>query len=76
MIEVLTSSPFGFWMLGGTTPFFDPPGWDPIIGLEAAIDLLEWACDRTDDGNEVQAMERLRQASGHAPVIAGPVEFG
>jgi hypothetical protein len=76
VIEVLTGSPFGFWMLGGTTPFFDPPGWDPIIGLEAAIDLLGWDFDRTDDGNEVQAIERLRQASEHAPVVAGPVEFG
>jgi hypothetical protein len=76
VIEVLTGSPFGFWMLGGTTPFFNPPGWDPIIGLDAAIDLLGWECDRTAGGTEVQAMQRLRQASRHAPVLAGPLEFG
>ncbi len=76
VIEVLTGSPFGFWMLGGTTPFFDPPGWDAIIGLNAAIDLLGWECDRTVGGSEVLAMERLRQASRHAPVLAGPVELG
>lgn len=63
-------------MLGGTTPFFDPRGWDGIIGLDAAIDLLGWECDRSAGGSEVLAMERLRQASRRAPVLAGPVEFG
>src|SRR5438445_12535859 len=40
VIEVLTGSPFGAELIGGVTPFFDPLGWDPGIGLDAAIDLL------------------------------------
>lgn len=76
VIEVLTGSPFGFCMFGGTTPFFDPPGWNPDIGLDAAIALLGWECDRTAGGTEDQAMERLGQESRHGPVLVGPVEFG
>ncbi len=44
VIEVLTGSPFGAELIGGITPFFDPLGWDPGIGLDAAIALLGWTC--------------------------------
>ena len=37
VIEVLTGSPFGAELIGGVMPFFDPLGWDPGIGLDAAI---------------------------------------
>jgi hypothetical protein len=47
VIEVLTGSPFGAELLGGTTPLFNPLGWDPGNGLDAAIALLGWTCIRT-----------------------------
>ena len=40
VIEVLTGSPFGFELLAGRLPLFDPYGWDPDHGLDDAIDLL------------------------------------
>lgn len=75
-IEVLTGSPFGVCLLDGATPFFDPPGWDPGIGLDAAVDLLGWTCERTGGGTASEAIERLRESSARWPVLAGPVEFG
>lgn len=76
LIEVLTGSPFGFQLLAGRLPLFDPGGWDPDQGLDAAIGLLGWSCQRqgTDDGG--QALARLRRAVKAGPVLAGPVEFG
>ena len=54
-IEVLTGSPYGACLLDGVTPFFDPPGWDPEIGLDAAIDLLGWRCVRVSGGTAAEA---------------------
>ncbi|OLT04175.1 hypothetical protein BJF90_23715 [Pseudonocardia sp. CNS-004] len=72
-IEVLTGSPFGFH-LGGGLAWFDPLGWDPDQGLDTAIDLLGWTCERASGGSAAEAVERLRTADG--PVFVGPVEFG
>jgi hypothetical protein len=75
-IEVLTGSPFGVCLLDGAMPFFNPPGWDPPIGLEAAIDLLGWTCEQSSGGSAAEAIERLQAASAGGPVLVGPVEFG
>jgi hypothetical protein len=45
-IEVLTGSPFGFGLLAGRVPLFDPYGWDPNRGLDDAIGRLGWTCRR------------------------------
>jgi hypothetical protein len=76
VIEVLTGAPVGVALLGGTLPFFSPLGWDPGIGLDAAIELLGWTCVRTSAGSPVEAGELLRQAREGRPVLAGPMEFG
>ncbi len=76
VIEVLTGSPFGAALVGGTTPFFDPLGWDPNLGLDAAIDLLGWACQRSVGGSDADAAARLGRASASHPLLVGPVEFG
>jgi hypothetical protein len=72
-IEVLTGAPFGFHV-GGGLAWFDPLGWDPNVGLDTAIDLLGWTCDRASGGSAADAVVRLRDAEG--PVLVGPVEFG
>lgn len=59
LMEVLTGSPFGMQLLGGHTAMFDPLGWDPAIGIDAALDLLGWARERSDGGDEGAAFERL-----------------
>ena len=58
------------------TPFFNPPGWDPGIGLDAAIDLLGWTCRRSGGGSGTDAAARLGEASESRPLLAGPLEFG
>ena len=76
MIEVLTGSSFGAELLGGVTPFFSPPGWDPGIGLDTAIGLLGWTCRHGAGGSGTEAAARLGEASESRPLLAGPLEFG
>lgn len=76
VIEVLTGSPFGAELVGGVTPFFHPPGWDPGIGLDAAIGLLGWTCRRSGGGSGADAAARLAEARESRPLLAGPLEFG
>ena len=76
VIEVLTGSPFGFQLLGGRSPQFDPYGWDPGIGIDDAITRLGFACDRTEGGTAEDAHDRLRAAVAAGPAMIGPVEFG
>src|SRR6185437_5722917 len=76
VIEVLTGSPFGAGLLGGVTPFFNPPGWDPGIGLDTAIGLLGWTCRHSAGGSGTEAAARLGEASESHPLLAGPLEFG
>jgi hypothetical protein len=75
-IEVLTGSPFGFELLFGRLPLFDPYGWDPDRGLDDAIDLLGWSCRRQGADDDEQALAMLRDAVKDGPVLAGPVEMG
>jgi hypothetical protein len=76
VIEVLTGSPFGVALLGGSMPFFNPLGWDPGVGLDLAIESLGWTCACASGGSDAEAAESLRQASQDHPVLAGPLEFG
>ncbi|WP_232662888.1 hypothetical protein [Pseudonocardia sp. TRM90224] len=73
-IEVLTGSPFGMQFQNGT-PYFDAPGWDPVIGLPAALDLLGWHADWTSGGPAADAVARLRAATREGSVFVGPVEI-
>lgn len=75
-IEVLTGSPFGFQLIGGTMPLFDPYGWDPDRGLDAAIALLGVRCERSAGGTPEEAEARLREAALTGPVLVGPVDMG
>ncbi|MEU4542109.1 hypothetical protein [Nonomuraea dietziae] len=76
VIEVLTGSPYGMQLIGGRLPLFDAFGWDPEIGIDAAIGLLGWDCESADGGTAAAALARLRQACQDGPVLAGPLELG
>ncbi|WP_246646632.1 hypothetical protein [Nonomuraea ceibae] len=76
VVEVLTGSPYGMQLISGRLPLFDPFGWDPEQGLDAAIELLGWSCAREDGGSADEAVERLRRACAAGPVLAGPLELG
>ncbi|MBH5338176.1 hypothetical protein IHE55_26685 [Streptomyces pactum] len=76
VIETLTGSPFGVQLEAGTLPLFDPYGWDPERGLDAAVELLGWRCARTAGGTPAEALDRLRTACGRGPVLAGPLDMG
>ncbi|TDW93102.1 hypothetical protein EV137_0373 [Kribbella pratensis] len=73
-IEVLTGSPYGAQIEPSGLPYFDPPGWNPDLGLDAAVDLLGWTCERSAGGSPDEALDRLRAASG--PALVGPVDIG
>lgn len=75
-IEVLTGSPFGVQLIGGRLPFFDPYGWDPVRGLDDAIELLGYRCARIAAPEGRAALAMLRDAVAAGPVLAGPVEIG
>ena len=76
VIEVLTGSPFGIELLAGRLPLFDPYGWDPEQGLDDAIGLLGWACQRQGADDDEQALGMLQDAVKAGPVLAGPAEMG
>ena len=76
LIEVLTGSPFGAALISGIAPFFNPLGWDPGVGLDAAIDLLGWTCRLSAAGSDTDAAARLREASASRPLLVGPLELG
>ncbi|MGW6705911.1 hypothetical protein ACWGDE_13620 [Streptomyces sp. NPDC054956] len=76
VIETLTGSPFGAQLIAGSLPLFDPYGWHPEAGLDDAIALLGWSCERSDGGTPAEALERLRAACAHGPVLVGPVDMG
>ncbi len=72
-IEVLTGSPFGAQVEDTGLPWFDPPGWQPDLGLDRAIELLGWTCTRTSGGSADEALARLRSG---VPALVGPVDIG
>jgi hypothetical protein len=37
LVEVLTRSPLGLQLIAGKVPIFDLRGWDPGLGVEAAL---------------------------------------
>ncbi|GCD42677.1 hypothetical protein [Streptomyces paromomycinus] len=76
VIETLTGSPFGVQLIGGTMPLFDPYGWDPERGLDAAVPALGLHCTRDAGGTQDEALDRLRAACAEGPVLAGPLEMG
>ncbi|MBF6330498.1 hypothetical protein [Nocardia transvalensis] len=76
VIEVLTGAPFGMALVGGKTPFFDPYGWTPEIGIDAAVSLLGWRCQVESGGTEEEAEQRLRKHLDTGPVLIGPLEMG
>ncbi|MCM6775105.1 hypothetical protein NDR87_24710 [Nocardia sp. CDC159] len=76
VIEVLTGAPFGMALVGGRTPFFDPYGWNPELGLDIAVALLGWRCESSSGGAAGEAEGRLREALAAGPVLVGPVEMG
>lgn len=75
-LEVLTGSPFGMQLLGGKLPLFDPYGWDPDLGIDDALRLLGWRCERNVGGDAETAIAMLRDATARGPVMVGPVEMG
>lgn len=76
IIEFATSSPFGMQLIGGDRPFFDPYGWTPEAGFDAALDALGWASLVTSGGTADEAIDRLRSALTAGPAWVGPVEMG
>ncbi|MEV3986138.1 hypothetical protein [Nonomuraea sp. NPDC049758] len=76
VVEVLTGSPYGMQLIGGRLPLFDAFGWDPEIGIDAALGLLGWECEHADGGTAAAALDRLRRACEDGPVLAGPLELG
>ncbi|WP_030158736.1 hypothetical protein [Streptomyces sp. NRRL S-244] len=76
VIETLTGSPFGMQFIAGALPLFDPYGWHPETGLDSAIGLLGWRCERSDGGTPGEALARLRAACARGPVLVGPVDMG
>ncbi|HEX6148499.1 hypothetical protein [Nocardioides sp.] len=75
LVETLTGSPFGFQMVG-PLPLFDPVGWDPDLGLDQALALLGWACEREVFDSDDKAFERLARLAEDGPVFVGPLEMG
>jgi hypothetical protein len=76
LMEVLTGSPFGMQLLGGHRPLFDPLGWDPETGIDAALSLLGWTCQRSQSTHPAMALQTLRAALADGPALVGPVEMG
>ncbi|CDZ32937.1 RADC family protein [Neorhizobium galegae bv. officinalis] len=76
VIEFATSSPFGMQLLGGTLPFFDPYGWTPEAGFDAALDAMGWTSAVTKSNSEEDALAQLKLALSDGPVWVGPVEMG
>ncbi len=76
IIQVITGSPFGMQVIGGTLPFFDPYGWNPGMGFERALSAIGWTSTVTSGGESDAARARLAEAAAAGPVWVGPVEMG
>jgi hypothetical protein len=77
VIEFATGSPFGMQLINGTLPFFDPYGWTPEAGFDAALAALGWTSETVRSRSAEEAVAALEEAlikSG--PVWVGPVELG
>lgn len=76
VVETLTASPFGFQLLGGELPLFDPYGWNPDLGLDQAIEMLGYRCRRVTHDTAADALGGLESALADGPVMVGPVDMG
>jgi hypothetical protein len=76
VIEFATGSAFGMQLVGGTLPFFDPYGWTPQAGVDAALAAAGWTATTHSGGDAGDALSRLRTHLATAPVFIGPVEMG
>ncbi|MER7082427.1 hypothetical protein [Saccharopolyspora kobensis] len=76
VVETATGSPFGVQLAGPELPFFDPPGWDPGIGVDDALAAFGWSAETTSGGSADAALARLAERVAVAPVMVGPVEMG
>ncbi len=74
-LECLTTMPFGNTYLKEARLFFFD-GFDPHLGLTRAIETLGWTCQLEQGGDEQTALERLRAAVQHGPVLIGPLDMG
>ena len=74
-LECLTTMPFGNTYLNEAQLFFFD-GSDPHQGLTRAIETLGWTCRLEQGGDEQSALERLRAAVQHGPVLIGPLDMG
>jgi hypothetical protein len=74
-LECLTTMPFGNTYLNKARLFFFD-GLDPHQGLTRAIETLGWTCRLEQGGDEQRALERLRAAAQHGPVLIGPLDMG
>ena len=75
-VETLTGSPFGFQLLAGRVPLFDPFGWDPDIGLDQALGLLGYSHSRRTFDAREEAVAALKNAVRDGPVLVGPLDMG
>ncbi|KAK4121766.1 hypothetical protein N657DRAFT_576755 [Parathielavia appendiculata] len=76
VIEFATSSSFGMQLIGGELPFFDPYGWDPTKGIDAALEAAGWTSTLVVGRDADDALSHLRQALENGPVFVGPVDMG
>lgn len=76
VVETLTGSPFGFQLIAGRVPLFDPYGWDPDVGLDQALRLLGFTSDRLTFDAAEDACAALRAELRAGPVMLGPLEMG
>ncbi|WP_283137474.1 hypothetical protein [Rhizohabitans arisaemae] len=75
-IEVLTGMPFGAQLYENGLIFFDPPGLDPLIGIDEALELMGRRAERSGGGTAEEAVARLRRVNPSSPALVGPVEIG
>lgn len=76
VVESVTGSPFGFQLLAGRLPLFDPYGWDPDIGLDQAIGFLGYTHTRRTFDSAAAAIAALADHLRDGPVLVGPVDMG
>ncbi|GAA4013704.1 hypothetical protein GCM10022247_40630 [Allokutzneria multivorans] len=76
VIEVATGSPFGMQLVDGNLPFFDPHGWVPETGFDAALAALGWTSTEKRGEDAAEALALLRESLVDGPVWVGPVEMG
>lgn len=74
-IEVASGSPFGIAIHGEDIIYFSSPIWRPESGINSALALNGWECDRIH-GSADESVAKLRQATWDAPMLAGPIEMG